>query len=189
MTINIERHSGETSVSLVLHPVPGKIEINTPSGFLGHMLELMAHNAGWGLSLKASGDAGVDLHHLVEDTGIVLGKALLEWYPSSPRNRYGWCAMPMDGSLVMVAVDLSGRGVSVFRGEFPSPSCGIFDMELVPEFFRAFARESRTTIHIRILESDNSHHTSEAIFKGIGRAMAQALTLGEVSSSTKGIWP
>lgn len=189
MTINIERHSGETSVSLALHPVPGKINIDTPSGFLGHMLELMAHNAGWGLSLKASGDADVDFHHLVEDTGIVLGMALLEWYPSSPRNRYGWCAMPMDGSLVMVAVDLSGRGGSVFRGNFPSSSCGSFDMELVPEFFRAFAREARITIHIRILESDNSHHTSEAIFKGFGRSLAQALAPGEVSPSTKGIWP
>ena len=189
MTISIERRSGETAVSLTLDPSPGRNDIVSPSGFLGHMLELMAHNAGWSLSLKSSGDTAVDFHHLVEDVGIVLGQALLEWYPSSPRNRYGWCAMPMDGSLVLVAVDLSGRGACVFRGKFPTPSCGIFDMELVPEFFRALAREAKAAVHIRILESDNSHHTSEAIFKGFGRAMGQALTPCKLNPSTKGIWP
>ena len=189
MALKFERRSGETAISLVFDPAPGKIEINTPSGFFGHMLELMAHNAGWSLSLQASGDTDVDFHHLVEDTGIVLGKALLELYPSSPRKRYGWCAMPMDGSLVLVAVDLSGRGVCIFRGSFPSSSCGNFDMELVHEFLRALSREAKAAIHVRIIESDNSHHTSEAIFKGIGRAMAQALTVGEINPSTKNIWP
>jgi len=189
MAIRLERKTAETSISAVLDPENDKVRVVTPCGFLNHMLELMAHNAGWGLDLEAVGDTAVDFHHLVEDTGIILGRALLEWYPSSSRSRYGWCAMPMDCSLVLVAVDLSGRGSSVFQGNFPSEKCGDFDMELVLEFFRAFARESRSSIHIRIMEADNSHHVSEAIFKGMGRSLAQALAPGPVSPSTKGVWP
>jgi len=189
MPITIERRSLESVIAISFEPVPGNIDISTDSGFLDHMLRLLANNAGWTVSLKASGDSAVDHHHLVEDTGIVLGQALFEWYPSSPRARYGWCAMPMDSSLVLVAVDLSGRGSCVFKGGFPTCSCGNFDTELVPEFFRALSREARAAIHIRILEGDNSHHICEATFKGFGRAIAQALAPGNVEPSTKGLWP
>ncbi|HDQ92958.1 MAG TPA: imidazoleglycerol-phosphate dehydratase [Synergistetes bacterium] len=189
MAIKIERKTTETVISAVLDFDDDKVRIVTPCGFLGHMLELLAHNAQWGLDLEARGDTGVDHHHLVEDTGIILGRALLERYPSVQRARYGWCAMPMDGSLVLSALDLSGRGSFVFRGGFPSEKCGDFDMDLVPEFFRAFSRESRTSMHVHIMEADNSHHVSEAIFKGMGRALAQALAPGSVTPSTKGVWP
>ncbi len=189
MPVKYARKTSETQVSVSIGPSPGISRIETPSGFFSHMLELLAHNSGWSLDLDAKGREGEDLHHMVEDVGIALGRALLSWYPESPRARYGWCAMPMDGSLVLFSADLSGRGGSYFKGSFPTSSCGGFDMELIPEFFAALAREARITIHIRIIEADNSHHTAEAVFKAAGRVLAQAMLPSQTEPSSKGIWP
>ncbi|GHV51108.1 imidazoleglycerol-phosphate dehydratase HisB [Synergistales bacterium] len=154
------------------------------------MLELMAHRGGLGLNLSAAGDTHVDAHHLAEDVGIVLGSALLELLRAEnvSRVRYGWCLLPMDGSLARVALDLSGRGGLYWEGGFPTDKCGDFDTELVPEFFRGFCREARATLHIAILAADNSHHAAEAVFKGVGTALGAALAPTGIAPSTKGEW-
>jgi imidazoleglycerol-phosphate dehydratase len=154
------------------------------------MLELMSHRGRLGLVLEASGDVHIDAHHLTEDVGIVLGMALKEMLQSekTPRARYGWCLLPMDGSLVRIAIDLSGRGGLYWEGSFPTDKCGDFDLELVPEFFSGFCRESRATMHIGILAADNSHHAAEALFKGAGLALDMALAPTAIDPSTKGEW-
>ena len=154
------------------------------------MLDLLAHRARLELEIEADGDIQVDAHHLTEDIGIVMGTALKEMLLSrqTPQKRYGWCLLPMDGSLVRVALDISGRGGLYWQGRFPTDRCGDFDLELVPEFFGAFCRESRSTMHISILEADNSHHAAEAVFKGVGLALDMALAACETEESTKGEW-
>jgi imidazoleglycerol-phosphate dehydratase len=189
---SIARNTKETRVSLSLfYPRHhDEIKIKLPCGFLAHMLELMAHRARLGLEIEASGDTHVDAHHITEDVGIVLGLALKDMITSedTPRARYGWCLLPMDGSLARIAIDLSGRGGFYWEGSFPADKCGDFDLELVPEFFRAFCRESRTTMHAAILASDNAHHAAEAVFKGAGLALGMALAASDVAPSTKGEW-
>lgn len=186
------RNTKETQIELSLtHPAkPEEINIAMKCGFLEHMMTLMSHRGRLGLKLKADGDLWVDAHHLTEDVGIALGLALREMIVSddAPRKRYGWCLLPMDGSLAQIALDISGRGGAHWRGDFPTERCGDFDMELVPEFFRALCREARMTLHVDILAADNSHHASEAVFKGFGIALDQALTHTDLAASTKGAW-
>lgn len=190
--IEVSRNTKETSIHLTLgHPAPPEeIKLDVQCGFLAHMLHLMAHRARFALTLRAAGDIEVDAHHLTEDTGIAFGMALLGMLKTEvfPRKRYGWCLLPMDGSLARVALDISGRGGLFWRGSFPTPRCGDFDMELVPEFFSGFCRESRVTMHVDILEADNSHHAAEAVFKGAGLALDMALTASDAPESTKGAW-
>lgn len=189
----IERNTKETQISLSLsHPidVSKQSRIDIPCGFLAHMLELMAHRGRLCLEIEARGDMHVDAHHLTEDAGIVLGMALknLLQVEAVSRKRYGWCLLPMDGTLAQVALDLSGRGGFYWEGDFPTEKCGDFDLELVPEFFRGFCRESRATLHVRLLAVDNSHHAAEAVFKGVGMALDMALAPADVAPSTKGEW-
>lgn len=188
MKAEITRETKETQIFLRLEYGGGERSIKTECGFLSHMLELMCHRAGLGAELDARGDARVDSHHLAEDAGIVFGRCLKEIAAAEPRNRYGWCLLPMDGSLARVALDFSGRGACYFKGAFPSEKCGDFDLELVPEFFRAMAREGGMTLHIEILGADNSHHAAEAVFKGVGMALKQALCPSSGDPSTKGLW-
>lgn len=188
MTFKISRTTKETDLELILDLSPGPVEISLECGFLEHMLELMAHHAGWSLSIKGKGDIRVDAHHLAEDVGIVLGQALLEAARAEKRARYGWCALPMDGTLILAAADFSGRGLFVPAIAFPTEKCGTFDLELVPEFFRALCREAKLTLHLREMVTDNSHHLAEALFKGTGRALRQALIPSEEAPSTKGAW-
>jgi imidazoleglycerol-phosphate dehydratase len=187
MNTPFRRKTNETDISLTLSPC-GEIHVETPSPFLSHMLEQLVHHAGWGIDLHAEGDTAIDAHHLTEDTGILLGQALLSLREAKPIRRYGWAVIPMDGSCVLFSVDAGGRGGCFFEGGFPSPRCGDFDMELVPEFFRALAREGRMTLHIRIMAADNSHHAAEAVFKAAGIALSQAFEKSGRDSSTKGIW-
>ena len=188
----VERKTKETAISLALtHPAPsGSVRIDAPCGFLCHMLELMAHRGRLGLEIEATGDTHVDAHHLTEDIGIAMGLALkgLVRTENISRHRYGWCLLPMDGTLARVALDISGRGGLYWRGDFPTDRCGDFDLELVPEFFSGFCRESRTTMHVDLLAADNSHHAAEAVFKGVGLALDMALAPGDVAPSTKGVW-
>ncbi|MCE5202574.1 MAG: imidazoleglycerol-phosphate dehydratase [Synergistaceae bacterium] len=188
MRTEFTRNTNETEISLMLEYPGEERNIDIGCGFFTHMLDLMCHRAGLGLFIKAEGDVEVDCHHLVEDIGISLGRALRTIAGSGPANRYGWCLLPMDGSLARVALDLSGRGGAYWSGSFSSEKCGDFDLELVPEFFRAIAREGGITLHIAILEADNSHHAAEAIFKGVGMALRQALSPALQDPSTKGIW-
>jgi imidazoleglycerol-phosphate dehydratase len=154
------------------------------------MLDLMSHRGRLGLAVEASGDMHVDSHHIVEDIGIAAGMALLKMIASKEMNRrrYGWCLLPMDGSLARVALDISGRGGLYWEGRFPADRCGDFDLELVPEFFRGFCRESRSTLHVALLAADNSHHAAEAVFKGVGTALDMALSPADIAPSTKGEW-
>ena len=188
MNKEIKRKTNETEIELSLE-FPGKErKIEIGCGFLAHMTDLMCSRAGIGISLKAKGDTEVDFHHLTEDIGITLGQLLREIAKEGSIARYGWCILPMDGSLARVALDFSGRGASYFSGKFPSEKCGEFDMELIPEFFRGFAREGGITLHIDLLETDNSHHAAEAVFKGVGIALRQALSPSDGAPSTKGLW-
>lgn len=190
--IELIRKTKETSVTLAVgYPAPPEdIKIDIPCGFLSHMLTLMAHRARLALVVKAEGDVEVDYHHLCEDIGITLGVALKEMIRSEKisRRRYAWCLLPMDGSLARIAIDISGRGGMYWEGSFPSQRCGDFDMELVPELFTALCREASITAHISILSADNAHHASEAVFKGFGLAIGDALEPSDVAPSTKGAW-
>lgn len=188
METKIERKTKETEISLALAYPGAQRTIATGCGFLDHMLDLLCHRAGLGIALSAKGDVAVDYHHLTEDVGIALGQALKEIAKAEPRFRYGWCLLPMDGSLARVALDFSGRGGMYWSGGFPAQKCGDFDLELVPEFFRALAREGGVTLHVAILEADNAHHAAEAAFKGVGMALRQALAPASEDPSTKGLW-
>jgi imidazoleglycerol-phosphate dehydratase len=186
MTVRLERATRETRIVLALDHPGEERELRIPSGFLGHMLDLLAFHGRLGLRAQAEGDLEVDAHHLTEDLGILLGRALRELWVARPRARYGQSLLPMDGSLALAALDLSGRGSFHFEGTFPAASCGGFDLELVPEFFRALAREGALTLHLRLLAADNAHHASEALFKAFGRALDQALAPAEALCSSKG---
>jgi imidazoleglycerol-phosphate dehydratase len=186
MKVKLERKTKETSISLELLPEGEEIRVSVSCGFLRHMVELFAFHAGMGLTVDASGDEDVDWHHLTEDLGILLGRAFALAAEQTPRTRYGWCALPMDGSLVLAAADLGGRGQFEWQGTFPAEKCGDFDLELVPEFWKAFCREGRITLHARALACDNAHHLAEALFKGAGRALREAFVPAEKVQSTKG---
>ena len=180
-TAEIKRKTAETDIRLVLNlDGNGRGEIDTGVGFLDHMLMLFARHGRFDLSVTCCGDTRVDDHHSTEDIGIVLGLALAEALGEKRGiHRYGSILLPMDEALTLVALDLSGRACLRFSAEFPSEKIGTFDTELVKEFFLAFCRTAGLTLHIRILDGENSHHIAEAIFKGFGRALAEAVSIDE----------
>ncbi len=191
--ISRERITSETSVSLSLRlRGSGKTDIHTGIGFLDHMLTLLAAHARADLTLTCHGDTTVDDHHSTEDIGIALGEALRQTL-SDKRGlrRYGSALLPMDEALVLVALDLSGRGSLTYALDPPTEKVGSFDTQLAEEFFEAVAREGALTLHIRQICGKNTHHILEAAFKGVGRALREAVSLdpgaaGEIPS-TKGI--
>jgi imidazoleglycerol-phosphate dehydratase len=188
----VRRKTKETAVVLTLNlDGSGKHSIVTGIPFFDHMLSLLTYHSRMDLSLKAKGDIGVDAHHTVEDVGISLGdgirKALGE---AKGIQRYGMATIPMDETLVSVAVDLSMRPYLVFQMKLRRSKIGTFDPELVEEFFKALCNHSRITLHINLLYGRNSHHMVEAVFKGFGRALREAVSIDERASeipSTKGI--
>ena len=189
----ITRKTGETDIYLKLElDGTGKSDISTGCGFLDHMLELFAHHGRFDLCAKCVGDTKVDYHHTVEDVGICLGDAFrFALGEAKGIERYGDIILPMDEALIMVAVDISGRGVLNYGLDIPSQRVGDFDCELVEEFFLAFVRRAGVTLHIKQLDGKNSHHIIEGAFKGVARTMAKAVAVdarfaGEVSS-TKGV--
>lgn len=186
----IERETNETRVRVVLDLDGGsKLDIQTGIPFFDHMLELMGFHGGINLGIKAEGDLEVDDHHLVEDVGIVLGRALEEAIRATDAiSRYSSNHTPMDESLVLVAVDISGRPHLSFNVDFRRDSLGNLSTENVNEFFRALTSNGRFTLHIHALQSENDHHLCEAIFKGVGRALQDATQVldRKGSSSTKG---
>ncbi|MDR2771846.1 MAG: imidazoleglycerol-phosphate dehydratase HisB [Elusimicrobiota bacterium] len=167
-----------------------KPQISTTIGFFDHMLELFAAHAGISLTLKASGDTHIDDHHLVEDTGITLGKALKDALGDKKGIvRYGQFLLPMDEALSYVALDLSGRFFLDYEAKIKFQKTG-FDYDLLQEFFYAFASNSLMTLHIKMIKGRNNHHIAESIFKGTGRALSIAISLSKnkiAIPSTKGI--
>lgn len=184
---SVSRTTGETRIDLTLeHPGEGLFQVQMEGSFLSHMLKALCLNGGFNLTGSAQGDLEVDMHHLTEDMGMVIGRCLLKIWPGLPRKRYGWCVLPMDESLVRAAVDLSGRPGAFFSGSMRHAPVGSFDSELTFEFFRALATEARITLHLDIIKSFNLHHTVEACFKGVGRALREALEAWDGPMSTKG---
>ncbi len=188
----VRRKTKETAVVLTLNlDGNGKHSIHTGIPFFDHMVSLLAYHSRIDLSLRAKGDIGVDAHHTVEDVGICLGdgirKALGE---AKGIRRYGTAMIPMDETLVSVALDFSMRPYLVFQMKLRRSKIGTFDPELVEEFFKALCNHARMTLHINLLYGRNSHHMVEAVFKGFGRALREAVSLDDRSPqipSTKGI--
>ena len=191
-TGKITRATKETEVAVELNlDGAGRAEVATGIGFLDHMLELLARHSRIDIKLQAKGDLHVDQHHTTEDAGIVLGQAVKQALGDMRGIvRYADVHMPMDEALTRVAVDLSGRAVLVFKVEFPRDKIGEFDVDLVREFFQAFAANAGVTLHVEPLYGDNSHHVAESCFKGLARVLRAAVALdsaakGEIPS-TKG---
>lgn len=188
-----KRTTAETDIRLSLSlDGTGKAEISTGCGFLNHMLTLFAKHGRFDLSVFCKGDTDVDDHHTVEDVGIVLGNALREALGDKRGiRRYGDITLPMDESLVLAAVDLSGRAYLAYAVNVPAAKVGSFDTELAEEFWQAFVRAAGCTLHIRQLAGSNSHHILEASFKAVARALRTAVSIdpelaGEIPSS-KGV--
>lgn len=178
---NIIRKTGETNIEIqYVIDGEGNSEISTGIGFLDHMLTIFSKHGGFDLIVKAEGDLKVDSHHTIEDIGIVLGQCIRE--ASGDRKgikRYGTTFLPMDEALAMVSVDVSGRPFLVFEAELTAQKLGDFDTEMTEEFFRALAFNAGITLHGKILYGKNTHHMIEAIFKGVARALKEALTEDE----------
>jgi len=187
----VKRKTKETEISLKIDlEGSGKHSIHSGIPFFDHMLSLLAYHSSMDVSLKARGDIDVDAHHTVEDVGICLGdgirKALGE---VRGIQRYGMALIPMDEALGSIALDLSMRPWLVFHMKLKRSRIGTFDLELVEEFFKALCNHARMTLHINLLYGRNSHHMVEAVFKGFGRALRQAISLDSRSASvpsTKG---
>ena len=189
---DIKRKTGETDIEISFNiKGEGNSSIDTGIGFLDHMLTLFSKHGGFDLSVKAKGDLNVDSHHTIEDIGIVLGQCIRE--ALGERNgikRYGTTFLPMDESMAMVSVDVSGRSYLVFEATLTAEKLGDFDTEMTEEFFRALAFNAGITLHAKILYGKNTHHMIEALFKGTARALKEALTEDETIKgvmSTKGI--
>ena len=189
----ITRNTAETNIQLSL-AIDGKgdSQIQTGVGFFDHMLTLFAKHGRFDLRISCEGDIQVDAHHTVEDVAIVLGRAFSQGLGNRKGiTRYGSMLLPMDEALVMSAIDISGRAMAVVELHIPSEKIGTqFDTELVEEFFIAFARELGATIHLHQIAGKNSHHIVEATFKGLARALSQAVAINpaapEEIPSTKG---
>jgi len=186
----IDRKTNETniSVALILEGT-GRADVDTGVGFLNHMLELFCYHGCFDLALRCKGDTQVDDHHSVEDVGIALGMAFSQALGDKAGiARYGNFLLPMDEALVLCAVDLSGRDALGYQVNIPAEKVGSFDTELVREFMLAFARNLKAAIHFQQMAGVNSHHIIEAMFKGLGRCMRQAVAAdtargGQVPSS------
>ena len=188
----VERETKETKIFVELNlDGEGVTEIETGIGFFDHMLNLFAAHGQFNLRVKCEGDIHVDGHHSVEDIGISLGQALkIALGDKIGITRYGTFFLPMDETLALVSLDISGRPFLVFDGGEFAPMIGNYDTELTEEFLRAFAFNSGLTLHAKILYGKNSHHKVEAIFKALGHSLKIAATIDEKIKgvpSTKGI--
>lgn len=189
----IERKTAETDITLSLNlDGQGRADIDTGVGFLNHMLELLSFHSRFDLFVRCQGDTQVDDHHSVEDIGIALGQAFSQALGDKKGIvRYGNFLLPMDEALVLCAVDVCGRDTLGYQVSIPTEKVGAFDTELVEEFLLAFARNAKAALHFVQLAGTNSHHIIEAVFKGLGRALGQAVAMdagrsGETPSS-KGV--
>ena len=169
----VSRKTGETDIQIKLDlDGSGVCDIDTGVPFFDHMLNAFGRHGQFDLTVHAVGDVEVDAHHTVEDTGIVLGEAFCQALGDKVGiTRFADSIIPMDETLVMAAVDISGRGQAYCDLPVPTERVGSFDTELAVEFFYAFARDAKLTLHVRELAGENSHHIIEAAFKATGRAL------------------
>lgn len=192
-TSEIRRNTAETQIELKLNlDGSGQYNIETGCGFLDHMLVLFARHGRFDLDVKCKGDTYVDYHHTVEDIGIALGTAFSEALGDMRGiTRYGNIILPMDETLMLCAVDISGRDYLNFDVVMPAQKVGDMDTELVKEFFLGFVRKAQVTLHFKELAGENTHHIIEAMFKAFGRTMAMAVKIDETYKneipSTKGV--
>jgi imidazoleglycerol-phosphate dehydratase len=188
----ITRNTKETQIEMELNlDGTGVSEIDTGIPFFDHMLTLLAKHGLFDLKVKATGDIDVDYHHMVEDTGIVLGQAVKQALGDKGGiRRYGFFLLPMDESLARITLDLSNRQAFVYTVDFKFPMVRDFNIVLVKEFFQAFANDAACNLHINLEYGEEPHHIAEAIFKGFARALDMATTvdprLGGALPSTKG---
>ena len=189
----IERKTAETDIYLSLElDGSGVSEIATGCGFLDHMLTLFAKHGRFDLTVRCKGDTWVDDHHTVEDVGIALGQAFFEALGSKKGIcRYGDTTLAMDESLILTAVDISGRAYLGYALTIPTQKVGTFDTELTEEFFLGFVRNSHMTLHLRQLAGTNSHHIIEGTFKSVARSLRKAVAIDTAFAddvpSTKGV--
>ena len=190
-TARIHRKTKETEVSLDLNLDGGAAAISTGIGFFDHMLDHLAKHGRLGIQITAKGDTHVDDHHTVEDVGIVLGQGLDKALGDKKgTERFGFASVPMDEALARVSIDLSGRSALVFEVKFLSAGgkIGTFDTQLVREFLTALSSHGRFNCHVEVPTGQNNHHIAEAIFKGLGRALRQAVSITRDDlPSTKGV--
>lgn len=187
----ITRTTKETNIKAAIElDGNGTASVHTGIGFFDHMLDGFARHGFFNLNLEADGDLEVDCHHTIEDAGIVLGSAIKEALGDKRGiRRFGSCILPMDETLVLCAVDLSGRPYLAFDGEFTTERVGDFDTEMVKEFFYAISYTVGMNLHIKVLSGGNNHHMIEAMFKAFARALDEAVTFDERITdvlSTKG---
>ena len=192
-TAEINRKTAETDISLKINlDGTGVSECRTGCGFLDHMLTLFSKHGRFDLNVTCVGDTHVDYHHTVEDIGICLGKAFAEALGDRKGIiRYGDTTLAMDESLILTAVDISGRGGCYYALEIPTEKVGDFDTELCQEFLIAFAQNAGLTLHVRQLTGSNSHHIIEGTFKSLARSMKKAVAIDKAFAneipSTKGV--
>ena len=189
----IERKTAETEINLTLNlDGEGVSKIDTGCGFLNHMLTLFARHGNFDLTVYCKGDIDVDYHHTAEDIGICLGEAFKNALGDMKGiTRYAHTILPMDESLILSAVDISGRSFLSYNAEISTEKVGDFDTELVREFFEAFVRKAEITLHIKRIDGYNSHHIIEGIYKSVARSMKAAVAIDEKNKdkipSTKGV--
>ena len=175
-TASVKRTTKETDIEIILNlDGTGKTDIQTGIGFIDHMLDGFARHGLFDLTVHAKGDLDVDCHHTVEDTGIVLGTAISQALGDKAGIcRYGNFMLPMDETLILCAVDLSGRPYLNFDAAFTPGRIGDLDTEMIREFFYAVSYSAKMNLHLKMLDGGNNHHIAEALFKGFGRALDQA---------------
>lgn len=189
---SVARKTGETDVTVTLDlDGSGSCQVATGIGFFDHMLELFARHSLLDLEVKAKGDLHVDMHHTVEDVGIVIGQALDKALGERRGiTRYGSAYVPMDEALTRVAIDISGRPHLIWKVPFLRARIGAMDVELFREWFQALVLNARITLHVETLYGDNMHHIAESCFKALARSLRQAVAIDErqksVIPSTKG---
>ncbi|MBS7359267.1 MAG: imidazoleglycerol-phosphate dehydratase HisB [Oscillospiraceae bacterium] len=192
-TAEITRNTGETKIYLKLNvDGTGNSDVSSGCGFLDHMLTLFAKHGRFDIVLRCDGDTEVDYHHTTEDIGICLGLAFKEALGEKRGIvRYGSMLLPMDETLILSAIDFSGRGCLRFTADIPAQKVGGFDTELVEEFWLAFVRNSDSTLHIKQLDGTNSHHIIEGMFKSVARSIKDAVKVEDKYKdeipSTKGM--
>jgi len=172
----INRKTNETDISMTLNlDGSGKANITTGIGFFDHMLNSFTRHGLFDMDCNVKGDLYVDTHHSIEDTGIVLGKAIKEAVGDKKSiKRYGSMMLPMDETLVLCALDLSGRPYLVFDGDFSTDRVGYFDTEMVKEFFYAVSYSAEMNLHLKVISGSNNHHIIEAMFKAFAKALDEA---------------
>lgn len=189
----IERNTHETKISVAVNlDGSGQYDISTGIGFLDHMLEQLSRHSLMDLTVKAKGDIHIDFHHTTEDTGIAIGEAVAKALGDRRGiRRYGSALSPMDETLSQISLDCSNRPYLIWRVDIPKPKLGEMDTELFKEWFQAFAQAAGITLHVECLYGENSHHIVESCFKGLARALREAIEIdprkADAVPSTKGV--